>query len=166
MIMPAPNPWMPRKMMSSVMLWDMPARADPSTRMAMPMRKNGLRPNRSVSRPTTATVVVEVTMKAVNTQAMCCRPCRSATTRGRAVPTIVWSMAAVKIPSRLPTITSTRVRVPIREMECTCWVTARAPPWEAAAPFSTASAAWVRSWRASRRRSSFSRGSWRRISVR
>src|SRR3989304_3577757 len=65
------------------------------------------------------TVVVEVTMKEVNTQGKRPSAPKLATIRGSEVPTTVWSMAAVNRPSRVPAITTTLVRVLNWEMDWT-----------------------------------------------
>ena len=101
---PPKTPWMPRKTISCVMSWERPHSADARTNPTMPRSRNGLRPKRSPSLPAMGVMVVEVTRYAVVTHARRSRPLRSATMRGIAVPTIVWSSAASSSASIVPAV--------------------------------------------------------------
>ena len=52
-IAPAPNPWRARKMMSAIIEWLCPQRADPITNRTIPTMKNRRRPKASDSLPQT-----------------------------------------------------------------------------------------------------------------
>ena len=80
----------------------MPAITEPIRKTTIPPMKNGFRPYRSDSRPTIGTAVVDATRYAVVTQVNRSNPPRSATIRGIAVPTTVWSSAARKSASIRP----------------------------------------------------------------
>ena len=110
MMLPPPMPWTARKKISWFIDWLTPARIEPSRKMTIPPRKNTLRPYRSDSRPTTGTAVVEATRYAVVTQVNRSNPPRSATMRGMAVLTTVWSSDDRKSASMSPPKVKTTCR--------------------------------------------------------
>ena len=66
MINPAPTPCTARKAISVIMSPAAPHSHEPTTKMMMPARMNGLRPYRSESFPATGTSAVEASMYEVN----------------------------------------------------------------------------------------------------
>ncbi len=99
---PPPMPWMARKMISSVIVWDSPASTDPIRKITMAAWKNIFLPYRSPSFPHSGVETVEASRYAVTTQDSFERLCRSPAMVGSAVATMVWSSAASSIPSSNP----------------------------------------------------------------
>src|SRR5215468_1666566 len=117
-------PWIARNAISSRIVCDSPASADPMRKMTIEASKNVLRPYRSPSLPHSGVDTVDASRYAVTTQDRWDSPCRSPAIVGSAVATIVWSSAASSIPSSsAPMMISVR-----RWLSSLCSCAATAPP--------------------------------------
>src|SRR5579864_1496592 len=109
--MPPNSPWMMRKTISWFMSWEMPQSAEAATNPIIPAIRKGLRPKRSPILPAIGTTTVDATRYPVISHEYRSRPLSSATIRGSAVPTMVWSSAASSRASITPMVANTLTRV-------------------------------------------------------